>query len=756
MADRSSDEAQSVASSAQSHLRSRSQESASSSAALLRQRPPGEDGSEASSQLFSFFIPQSNAGSGGIPARARLEAVDGPWPALSASDTHSEVFSTDHILGEEGQEEEEEERQITEQSRLVPFVAGDLPRVAGSGDVSGAAFAAASPGGRQAIAAAKGLLQQHVSRISSPRSSLELPIRSSLETRSSVSGRTAVPSGETAPCNDVEAGRMPYGGSSSCSGTGSDGARGQRPAPSQGYGTSQQRAPTSPSPHDHSESDGLPSAADIRKASLLSLMGGAFLDVDARSQLEARTAGSKVLVFHRQTRAPYWFASCRDAVAFVTDEMHWHEAREFDPRTGRPLQPGPYWIDVQQPSSAIDFLYLARFLNLHELTIEDCLEFDAAEKFEHFAQQAYSFVVLNLQELDQSMSMELTPMNFILTAAAVVTVHKKPLHTMVDVLSRVRKDFPSPSFILYAFFDALVDDIVPLTDAALDDCETIEEIMTVASRREQSDLLVRIGLARKRLTSIRRILSAKQKLASYLTSCRTADPAPPPVARFAVPPRGLPIVHQQPLLQVESPHAGPGRGAGPRKLHNLGKESAAASWAAPSVIWDASPSEEGSAAATARGTSKAQAQPYLGSAFANAAATEAFISGETRLYLRDVLDHVSSCIHKVDIGRDVLNHAHQSYLARVSVLLAQSANDTNLRVKKLTLLATAIMPISVVSSIWGMNCTVPFNTTDYPDTLAPFFVILAVTVSISVIAVLLYLHFSRQSSRTNARGPRLS
>ncbi len=43
--------------------------------------------------------------------------------------------------------------------------------------------------------------------------------------------------------------------------------------------------------------------------------------------------------------------------------------------------------------------------------------------------------------------------------------------------------------------------------------------------------------------------------------------------------------------------------------------------------------------------------------------------------------------------------------------------------KGLATITVVFMPYTMISGIWGMNVTVPYITADYPDTLAPFFVI---------------------------------
>ncbi|KAI9591037.1 hypothetical protein BDF19DRAFT_456669, partial [Syncephalis fuscata] len=55
----------------------------------------------------------------------------------------------------------------------------------------------------------------------------------------------------------------------------------------------------------------------------------------------------------------------------------------------------------------------------------------------------------------------------------------------------------------------------------------------------------------------------------------------------------------------------------------------------------------------------------------------------------------------------IIARAHSNYLAQISIELTQSPNATNDVMSKLTVLATIIVPMNVVTGLWGMNVQVP-------------------------------------------------
>lgn len=73
-----------------------------------------------------------------------------------------------------------------------------------------------------------------------------------------------------------------------------------------------------------------------------------------------------------------------------------------------------------------------------------------------------------------------------------------------------------------------------------------------------------------------------------------------------------------------------------------------------------------------------------------------FISSKRRVYFRDVYDNMIFINDTIDTYRDVINSALDAYLSTIS-------NRTNDIMKVLTMIATIMMPLTLITGIYGMN-----------------------------------------------------
>ncbi|KAI8914332.1 hypothetical protein EDD86DRAFT_244544 [Gorgonomyces haynaldii] len=77
--------------------------------------------------------------------------------------------------------------------------------------------------------------------------------------------------------------------------------------------------------------------------------------------------------------------------------------------------------------------------------------------------------------------------------------------------------------------------------------------------------------------------------------------------------------------------------------------------------------------------------------------------GETRLYLEDIVDHVITLHTNLMHYETTLSRAHSNYLAQISIELTQASNRTSDIVLKMTVLASILVPLNVITGLWGMN-----------------------------------------------------
>ena len=72
------------------------------------------------------------------------------------------------------------------------------------------------------------------------------------------------------------------------------------------------------------------------------------------------------------------------------------------------------------------------------------------------------------------------------------------------------------------------------------------------------------------------------------------------------------------------------------------------------------------------------------------------INSNTRIYIRDIYDHIIQIIDTVETYRDMLSGMIDIYLSSIS-------NRLNEVMKILTIISTIFIPITFIASIYGMN-----------------------------------------------------
>ncbi len=71
------------------------------------------------------------------------------------------------------------------------------------------------------------------------------------------------------------------------------------------------------------------------------------------------------------------------------------------------------------------------------------------------------------------------------------------------------------------------------------------------------------------------------------------------------------------------------------------------------------------------------------------------------------LDHVITLTQNISHYEKTLGRAHSNYLAQISIEITQSSNRTNDLATRMTALASILLPLNVVTGLWGMNVRVP-------------------------------------------------
>lgn len=80
---------------------------------------------------------------------------------------------------------------------------------------------------------------------------------------------------------------------------------------------------------------------------------------------------------------------------------------------------------------------------------------------------------------------------------------------------------------------------------------------------------------------------------------------------------------------------------------------------------------------------------------------------EIGLYLGDIQDHIVTMVQSVNHFEKILARAHSNCLAQVNIDMTKINNDTNDVLGKITVLGTIVLPMNIVTGLWGMNVIVP-------------------------------------------------
>jgi magnesium transporter len=282
------------------------------------------------------------------------------------------------------------------------------------------------------------------------------------------------------------------------------------------------------------------------------------------------------------------------------------------------LDGGVWWLDVQNPSHA-ELECISKAFKVHRLTREDIEMQEPREKVELFPQ--YYFVCFRSFNMDKHSEDFLDPIHIyiIVCADGVLSFSYTPNPHAKNVRRRINKlgDFVSlgPDYICYAMIDDIVDCFAPIIRDAEQESEDIEDQVFIAREDDLSALLKKIGICRKRVLNMMRLLGGK------------AD-----------------------------------------------------------VI---------------RGFAKRCNESY-----------DMTPRGDIGLYLGDIQDHVVTMMSNLGHVEKMLSRSHGNYLAQLNVDSILKGNSSNRSLTKITVVATVLVPLNLITGLFGMNVHVPGEGVD--------------------------------------------
>lgn len=114
------------------------------------------------------------------------------------------------------------------------------------------------------------------------------------------------------------------------------------------------------------------------------------------------------------------------------------------------------------------------------------------------------------------------------------------------------------------------------------------------------------------------------------------------------------------------------------------------------------------------------------------------------LYLGDIQDHILTMTSNLSHYETLLSRAHSNYLAQINIKMNERQEQTADVLGKLTVLGTIVLPMNIITGMWGMNVKVPGQEDDnqvwfWSSESLVFFLI-------SIFSPVLFSPFTRPSS----------
>ncbi|KAJ2441516.1 CorA metal ion transporter, partial [Coemansia sp. RSA 2424] len=381
---------------------------------------------------------------------------------------------------------------------------------------------------------------------------------------------------------------------------------------------------------------------------------------------------------------------------------------------------GCFWLDAADATPE-ETASLARVFGIHPLTVEDIVgDEDARDKCESFA--GYHLLVYRTiadgQEAQSVYEFNRGADGLATTAFAVVvkrrcvlTFHRGRLPHTANVIARLCAQPSSAitaAYIAYAIVDDITDALAPEMRAIELEVDAVDELVLILSTNEQADMLRRIGAARRNVLTLWRLLQGKPDVIRAFSKIMERQAAAAIACDDADDPR-----RKDPLLWPPPP---------PSSRFN-GREKSTTT----SALHSARPSTVD--------------LPLLATAAAGSGRdVEAPVSAdEVAHYLSDVYDHIVALLASSSHCDMVLSRAHSNYLARISLELGESTVETNLFASRWTVIGAILVPLNVVTGLWGMNVKVPGGER---EDLRNFFLILSGCMAF-VIAVIVWARYKK-------------
>jgi magnesium transporter len=177
---------------------------------------------------------------------------------------------------------------------------------------------------------------------------------------------------------------------------------------------------------------------------------------------------------------------------------------------------GTVWVDLEEPEDT-EKAVLSHVFHFHPLTIEDCFSeaFDPPKVDDY---RDYLFIVAQAIDFSvQDDTLAIAELDLYLGKNYVVTVHRKPLPVLGEVMEQCKRQLPlvgrGPDWLTHAILDRLVDQLLPVVGAIDEEIATLEDRALESPERT---LLGRMGELKRSTLRLRWLVAPQRDMVNRL------------------------------------------------------------------------------------------------------------------------------------------------------------------------------------------------------------------------------------------------
>jgi magnesium transporter len=329
-----------------------------------------------------------------------------------------------------------------------------------------------------------------------------------------------------------------------------------------------------------------------------------------------------------------------------------------------------FWLDVMSPTEA-EMKILAKAFKIHPLTAEDIMMQEAREKVELF--RNYYFVNYRTFEQDTNSEDFLEPVNMyvVVLQNGVLSFHFSMTPHPANVRRRIRqlKDYliPSADWISYAIIDDITDVFAPLIQVIEDEVDEIDDM--ILKLHTSSDSINKSGNKDPSNEKKGQSEAGETVVESGGDMLRRVGDARKKVMG---------------LYRLLGNKADVIKGFAKRCNEQ----------------WEIAPRSD-------IGLYLGDIQDHIVTMTANLSHYEKCVLSSLRTYI-ELEDRKGLCAN----DNRLLSRSHSNYLAQINIRMNERSEKTADVLGKLTVLGTIVLPMNIVTGLWGMNVLVPGQDID--------------------------------------------